>query len=1088
MSRTSPFVSLVLFCGLLTACDNGPGQTYKPPPAGASSWWNNGDTGSTPLPGTAGTATAAAPGFSGFVPTSNGQNTNLANICTAARQQQTWAAMDVAPVVYPNIGANLNLAGTAYKGADGKIGNTCSTPGQCTMTGPTTWQGLTIEQAEQVLCQGVEIGDAFGDGNQDVAWGGNGEVDAEYLISNHHIIYLGLGLVGSGYLGTMTFTSPDGSATYTLALQNATPITRALNGSAPAPITLDWAGYLSGTNPDAINEFDNLYRAFENTYFHSIWTGNPEPAGTTCNQTGACVIGQFAGYYAYFAVPAAGFGFWVSGYLTPAGQYPNRIDINLAQLMNYSGAAPYLALSAKGPYTIPQLLGKATTPCSLAFGLDYAQFLANCVQTDGEANANGSDLNELLSSLSHDDETFNFNIPGVDLNFGDQNLSGTQIITDWIPGSTPPTPQNSPQAGDLANELSIDQSTLGNLVDDYIGPGAGQAQDLHGAGALWNEFRRLVITNVYVETTGAPPPGGVDALIARCIPKRDPATGEITDPHWDPENPAAWIAYEISSGCTGAENLISADTTSGDDPVNVGPATAVALDPSYALGMKLGHQKGVFCLDAESNNSIQAQIAHGATAVGPQYCAAPFGEEDDILTAMANQVWTIYGQGKPANLPVDMQDHRFFFKMYGQALIKTLEWLGDFDLTRTPASPPIQPVDSYPIELNDLFFDSIGSGQFEQMEYVDRRFVCADSTPAHPDNDCTNAQPPTDIIFSADVLDGIMNGYDFTRYLYRGETALYRALQEPDPASTTMPPATYAIGRASNLLLTNLAGSPVLANWPSYQCAITNAGPDYVAPNGVDYPTATPEEVAACQHMTAPYDSRTGQLLIDADGNPIFSAYSLAFPDSTGLIQSPLQLGSANLSVTTGTGVTAEQLEFEAEALVTVPTLDGSTVTTLLPYLPQQPSVGFPVMVNADYDQWVATAQIDFTGVTISAVVDFVQNPPPSGTPNQILAVESTDFLGDLFLCYDAATGDLLTTRMYDNVARILDWLNAHPNAYFGSDSSECNLIVRWSPYDNYVDLIETTTNGVRIDTTQGGGFGRVVGAQVYYPQNYGVQ
>ena len=134
------------------------------------------------------------------------------------------------------------------------------------------------------------------------------------------------------------------------------------------------------------------------------------------------------------------------------------------------------------------------------------------------------------------------------------------------------------------------------------------------------------------------------------------------------------------------------------------------------------------------------------------------------------------------------------------------------------------------------------------------------------------------------------------------------------------------------------------------------------------------------------------------------------------------------------------------------------------------------------------TAQVDFTGVTISAVVDLLQNPPPMGTPNQILAIESSNFLGDLFLCYDTATGDLLTTRMYDDVANILNWLNAHPNAYFGSQSTECNMIVRWSPYDNYVDLIETTSNGVRIDTTQGGGFGRVVGAQVYFPQNYGVQ
>jgi hypothetical protein len=1082
MRRSLKFAFALLACGAITACENGPYQTYKPPPANAANIWNNGNTGTNPLPGSAGTATIAAPGFSGFVPVAGGQGNSATQLCSAAQQQKTWAAMDVAPIAIPNIGANLNEAGVMYKGTDGKVGNVCSTPGNCTMTGPTTWQGLTIEEAESVLCQGYEVGDLFGDGNQDVVWGGNGEVDAEYLVSNHHIGYIGLDTDGYGYLGTMTFTSPDGTTAYTLSLQSATAITQSVGGASPTDVTLDWSGYFDGTNPNAINQFDAIYRAFENTYFHSIWTGNPEPAGTTCNQTGGCVIGQFANYYAYFYVPSAGFGFWVSGYLTPAGQYPNRIDIYLTQLMNYSGASPYLALNAGGPFSLPQTLGSATQPCSLRMGLDYGDFLANCVQTDSNATQNTSDLNQLLSSLSHDNETFNFNIPGIDLNFANSNLGQTQIITDWVPGVTTPTPQNSPQPGATANEFNVDQATLANIANDF----SGSTQDLHGAGALWHEFRSNIIKYVYQESQGITlSDSDVQDLITSCIPARD-STGEVNDPNWDPNNPGAWIAYEQSIGCTGVENMISADTTNDDDPVNVG-LTAIAIDPNYALGMKMGHQKAVFCLDAESNNNIKLQMNNNSTDVGPQFCSAPFGAEGDILTVAANQVWGIYGQGNVNNLPIDIRDHRFFFKMYGYAMIKTLEWLGDFDLSQNPPTPPAKSVDSYPIEFNDLFFDSIGTGQFEEMEYVDRRFVCADSTAQHPDNDCTNAQPPTDIVFSADTLNGIMNSYDITRYLYRGETALYTAMQLPDPASSSN--ANYAIARASNMLLTNLAGTPLTQYWPGgYQCAITNPGPDYVAPNGIDYPTATPEELAGCGYAVAPVDSRTGKLTLDMDGNPIWYNYQIAFPDQNNVILSPLQLGTGNLAISNGTGTTAANLEFEGQALVTVPTLAGSTITELLPYLPEQPSVGFPVMVNAVYDQWVNTAQVDFTGVTISFVVDLLQNPPPMGTPNQILAIESTDFLGDLFMCYDSGTGDVLTTRMYDNVANILDWLNAHPNAYFGSQSNECNMIVRWSPYDNYVDLIEATSTGVRIDTTQGGGFGRVVGATVYYPQNYGVQ
>ena len=76
-----------------------------------------------------------------------------------------------------------------------------------------------------------------------------------------------------------------------------------------------------------------------------------------------------------------------------------------------------------------------------------------------------------------------------------------------------------------------------------------------------------------------------------------------------------------------------------------------------------------------------------------------------------------------------------------------------------------------------------------------------------------------------------------------------------------------------------------------------------------------------------------------------------------------------------------------------------------------------------------------------------------------------------------ANTGDILTARMYSSVAKILDWFATHPGTY-----SACQMVIRYSPYGNYADYITSLTNGIRLNITQGGGFGRVVDATLFTP------
>jgi hypothetical protein len=280
-----------------------------------------------------------------------------------------------------------------------------------------------------------------------------------------------------------------------------------------------------------------------------------------------------------------------------------------------------------------------------------------------------------------------------------------------------------------------------------------------------------------------------------------------------------------------------------------------------------------------------------------------------------------------------------------------------------------------------------------------------------------------------------MNAYDLNRYSYRGETALYRM----------MAPSGHAPGATSNALLSNMFGSPLLAA------------------NG-----------------TAILRDASGQPARDLTGEPIkASDYAGAFnpgPLSLNYDQS----GSSPLSI-------VQTFPGAEQALVAYPDPFNATGPSqiLLPWVPNQPGSGFYVasVGNSTLDYFIQSSSIDFTGISTSALVDYNLVPAPTATdPNamgmEVMAVESENFLGDVFMCYEpAANPPLLAVRMYTPTQAVLNWLNSVPQSY-----ADCGIVVRWSPYDNYVNLIESTTNGVRLQVTQGGGLGRVIGAQLYVP------
>lgn len=174
--------------------------------------------------------------------------------------------------------------------------------------------------------------------------------------------------------------------------------------------------------------------------------------------------------------------------------------------------------------------------------------------------------------------------------------------------------------------------------------------------------------------------------------------------------------------------------------------------------------------------------------------------------------------------------------------------------------------------------------------------------------------------------------------------------------------------------------------------------------------------------------------------------------------------------------------------------------------------VGFSIPEDGNRDQFLTTGQIDFTGVLESYVVDYVRwndplqpscvstgkcNPGYTCNPNsnlcvtdddtlRIEAIEGSDFLGQVFMCTDPMTNDVLHMGMYDSATAFLNWLASHPggvNPNLGpvpSAQSSCNIIIRTSPYDNAVDRAASLSTGVNVNFSGGQGQGRVTDVIVF--------
>jgi hypothetical protein len=454
--------------------------------------------------------------------------------------------------------------------------------------------------------------------------------------------------------------------------------------------------------------------------------------------------------------------------------------------------------------------------------------------------------------------------------------------------------------------------------------------------------------------------------------------------------------------------------------------------------MKPGTWFSVFCADGGGLDATGKPVgyahcfggAHGHVASGGYYF-------DTMQTAVQNA----FG----ANTPVELTDTRFYFQQWILALVKYLQSANDPNAT-------LATIDANTIDANNLFFDSNGGG-FETGEYVFRNFVNS------------NKQAPTAVEVTTNLLTSVINDFNFDRYNFRGEKALYSLLRHNQADQPGAEP----------ILLTNMVGSSVLANaFGAYACA-TNADP---------------------KNANCGYNPQSGQGAVlgpvDPLGNEILAPYQDAFGQSIfhiafngqSLSNAPLKVNSTDFTLIQSAMATLPIWSNPWDPSTAKP--NDPTVAELLPFLPQGSNVGFPVTIDGSRDKFYNTNSIDFTGVSVSANADFEYFPIATndgGTQDitVVRAVETQNYLGQLFFCAEPnpATGqpDVLGVRMYDNAQGILTWIANHPSA-----TTDCNIQIKYSIYGNYADFISSLTNGIRFGLNAGYGGSVVVDGTVFDP------
>lgn len=882
-SLCAPFCVIAVLA-FATGCEDGPNQPYSPAPAGAASVWT------APV-----YDAAVGPGgqqFDAGYPTT-GQTT----LCSTDFKRQRWAWMLTQPIRPPRFYAGIDLAG-------GDL-----------------WNGLTIEQASNPpsdpnadgggLCQSVPLGaggtcpSGFGSCDQNY-WGNNQEVGFSWNVATHIMDQMTINL---GYTGTFSTSAfPDNTgAVHSYSIAAGDVIRR--DGE---PYLIDWNG-----NPD--QQITNIFNAAMASYASIggiAWDTSDCTSDSMCSNsevcqcthdstnTASCVSGSKGkcgdancgtdGYclvyppqWIFGVRPIALYVQGTAGVPQPALSTPTGFYNFWVKWEPFSYLNQKVELGPNGPtsYGTPTGAKNPMDSCQQHVGETFSDFEQNCVAVHGDQGQPNSvdqvNINKVLNGLTHDQEHWTANVLGVNQNFTSLKVANNPniVVLDT----------DTPQPMDVAQDWTYDIRARGQTDNDY-NPTTG-AWEYRASSLIFIEWARLMLQDVaqytgVVHPLGDPKCVGFDANGAPNYLKDPtcsgiegliiPGLGPVTGPGvFGPGN------YGTGAGCSAATpNLCNADFSKDPLRPDLNPANNFDIDFDWYLPIiKPDAMTGAVCIDPVAQTDCDISVnPNGAVS---------------IWQNLLNHVTRVMGHGNVHALPYELQDPRYYFKLYGVAFVKYLKAYANYKIKYGEAAADSFPdgtvggglgpsdVMTQPVDQESLFFDylfqtGVGQGQtFDKFEYVDRDFIGqgagqSDCTTQFGLSNCV----PWDFEYGCDLLGGNQRYDNWYRRMDREEVAMYSAMLEN---KTDNP------GQENNVNVTNLAGSPLLSSvWPSWACATGQyTDPETMGGNecgGKNPPLAPAPYTGSCPAGQAPIVVKTWETgLVETCGAPC--AY--ATPTST---------------------------------------------------------------------------------------------------------------------------------------------------------------------------------------------------------------
>lgn len=1144
--------SLAMLSLSLTACEDGPNQTYSPSPAGAGNYWNDGN----PAPSVGKGPASFNTNFGAITPL---------NLCSADQQRETWAQLLQWPIDPGNKANNFH----PEFGGGLTCGKGVPTPcGPLDLAGPE-WGGVTFEQAEQLLCTGTDIGPA-GDGMQPAegaCFGDNCEFLFAYVSATHVVNQVVLNL---GYTGACDFKSDPTDNVFAKGAHSYHMVIGQQIQKDGQPFEINWTD-------SKLSSLMEIYNGMMYTFGGpGIYPGTADKL--PCSADSSCLV------YPPSVAPSNGneciFGvrqlltYWLwtcPNTLQPTVSTIAGMYYDFGKIMPYSHMGQALTIDPIGPSTYPKTGPEmaAIPKCSLYAGLNFGDFLKNC--GIGTPSKDNIVWQKLTGGHTHDAETISFNVVGINMGWTDEGIEtpgNKAVVTDLY----------LPTANDLATDWDFDVRTFSTSDNDDTtiqNAGGGPYGPFRGTGLVQREWARLVQTDA-------------SAQLLAGNPSLATATGfphSLGDPlcRVDP-------ASANAIGCTGFEGYAIGGMPDATDFCSGGGPRSNICD-NYIAGTWAGYYYDAYATSAlvpgdPTSAFCQDPSQPGFTA--PGLC---------VDGAMWNQarlaVLSVAGLGNPKILPQELRDYRYYFRWWGIAMIKYYKAYGQKPAPfGTSGFVTSTDVANQGLDLTSLFFDNNFGDGFDKDEYIDRSVMsdvdivgpgtngtvtipaCNYNDPGFPCNAPGKGSPALypapasiamDFNYGSDVIAANQRYSDWFRRMDREESAMFRAM---------LVNKSHLPGSENTVNITNLAGNNLLAqNYTSYECAtqwpnVTIAAlgisaqpwasvcqgscPEYpLLPGVCPYPPGVSGDPAIDdreldQNGALAGTGKTGLADVTANGAVITARPRLfAYPavwggtgawcpasgpagdlegysyDQTivgGTPNNPFQGGCAYNAVQNTHGsvfqvggqsdVSAriKVMQTNAElltAFVNIPNMpnpfNNNTDTKIpttkspltgtsdllnvtVPWTKSVDGVGFTIPLTGTTAKFVQTAQLDFTGVLETYLLDYVPHVPKGTTKTDgtidIQAIEGDDFLGEVFLCQDTAnTNDLLGVKMYDAGGNILEWLTAHP----GTQDS-CNIIVQYSQYDNYLDVVASLSTGVVVYINQGSGYGRIVGVQAFDP------